>query len=228
MHRIDGPAAAPGNLFTDGDPTAGTPATVVTDDWLNAVQEEVCNVILGASIPLSKPANNQLLLAIQALVAAAVPVGAVQGFLRSAAPSGWLKLNGQAVSRTTYAALFALLGTTYGAGDGSTTFNLPDFRGEFLRGLDDGRGVDAARVLGSSQAQQVQQHKHATSAGKNTVGPFGGTATGGRVGMTQDNDNFWDYTNDGSDYDGVVNAAGVVGTETRPRNVAVLWCIKAV
>ena len=58
------------------------------------------------------------------------------------APSGFLKCNGQLVSRTTYASLFAVIGTTYGAGDGSTTFKLPDCRGEFLRGLDDGRGVD--------------------------------------------------------------------------------------
>jgi microcystin-dependent protein len=51
---------------------------------------------------------------------------------------GWLKCNGAAVSRSTYAVLFAAIGTLYGAGDGTTTFNLPDYRGEFLRGLDDG------------------------------------------------------------------------------------------
>ena len=70
----------------------------------------------------------------------------------SSPPAGWLKRNGAAVSRTTYAALFAAIGTTYGAGDGSTTFNLPEGRGDFDRGWDDGRGVDAGRVLGSFQA----------------------------------------------------------------------------
>lgn len=66
-------------------------------------------------------------------------------------PAGYLELAGQAISRTTYSALFALFGTTYGVGDGSTTFNLPDLRGEFVRGFDHGRGIDAGRNLGSFQ-----------------------------------------------------------------------------
>lgn len=66
-------------------------------------------------------------------------------------PSGWLKCNGAAVSRSTYAALFTAIGTQFGSGDGSTTFNVPDLRGEFVRGYDDGRGVDAGRVMGSGQ-----------------------------------------------------------------------------
>lgn len=66
-------------------------------------------------------------------------------------PDGYLELAGQAISRTTYSALFALFGTTYGIGDGSTTFNLPDLRGEFVRGWDHGRGIDTGRTLGSSQ-----------------------------------------------------------------------------
>jgi microcystin-dependent protein len=79
---------------------------------------------------------------------------------RSTAPAGWLKANGAAVSRTTYAALYAAIGTTYGAGDGTNTFNLPDYRGYFLRGLDDGRGIDASRVLGSIQDSQNLAHNH--------------------------------------------------------------------
>lgn len=66
-------------------------------------------------------------------------------------PVGYLELAGQAISRTTYSALFALFGTNYGAGDGSTTFNLPDLRGEFVRGFDHGRGIDTGRTLGSFQ-----------------------------------------------------------------------------
>lgn len=77
--------------------------------------------------------------------------GLVLPFAGSAASSGWLLCNGQAVSRTTYAALFAVIGTTYGVGNGTTTFNVPDLRGEFVRGLDNGRGVDAGRTIGSSQ-----------------------------------------------------------------------------
>jgi phage-related tail fiber protein len=79
-------------------------------------------------------------------------VGEVVFTATAAAPSGYLKCNGAAVSRTVYADLFAAIGTTYGAGDGSTTFNVPDLRGEFLRCLDDGRGVDSARTRGSAQA----------------------------------------------------------------------------
>jgi hypothetical protein len=61
------------------------------------------------------------------------PAGTVAYFPATTPPGGWLKANGQLVSRTTYAALFAVIGTTYGAGDGTTTFALPDLRGEFVR-----------------------------------------------------------------------------------------------
>ena len=86
--------------------------------------------------------------------------GDVKYVAKIAAPSGWLKANGAAVSRTTYAALFGAIGTAFGIGDGSTTFNLPDLRGEWVRGWDDGRGVDAGRVLGSAQTFQNAGHTH--------------------------------------------------------------------
>ncbi|AKF12995.1 putative tail fiber protein [Sinorhizobium phage phiM19] len=86
--------------------------------------------------------------------------GAVMWFARNSAPAGFLKANGAAVSRTTYAALYAAIGTTFGAGDGSTTFNLPDLRGEFIRGWDDGRGIDVSRVFGSAQSANIQSHTH--------------------------------------------------------------------
>lgn len=82
---------------------------------------------------------------------AAAPPGHVAYSARATAPTGWLVANGALVSRTTYAGLFAAIGTTYGAGDGSTTFALPDLRGEFIRALDLGRGVDVGRTLGSAQ-----------------------------------------------------------------------------
>ncbi|WP_277759574.1 phage tail protein [Pseudomonas sp. A34-9] len=91
--------------------------------------------------------------------------GMVAAFSMSWPPEGWLKCNGAAVSRTTYARLFALLGVHYGAGDGSTTFNLPEMRGMFARGFDDGRGVDIGRDFGSSQAMSIQSHVHAASSG---------------------------------------------------------------
>lgn len=95
--------------------------------------------------------------------ASGVPAGTMAFWPGTAAPPGWLKRNGAALSRTAYAALFNAIGTTFGAGDGSTTFNLPDDRGEFLRALDDGRGVDSGRGLGTFQDQAIQSHGHGVS-----------------------------------------------------------------
>lgn len=75
--------------------------------------------------------------------------GTVFPFAGSAAPSGWLLCYGQAVSRTTYANLYAVIGTTYGAGDGSTTFNLPDLRGRVAAGKDNMGGTAAGRLTNS-------------------------------------------------------------------------------
>ncbi|MGV8597598.1 phage tail protein, partial [Pseudomonas aeruginosa] len=108
-----------------------------------------------------------------AFVHKVVGAGAVQLFARSTPPPGWLPANGAWVSRTTYAALFAAIGTTFGAGDGSTTFNLPDLRGEFLRGWDAGRGIDPGRSLGSSQEGALQAHTHSVPEGSSNVGATG-------------------------------------------------------
>jgi len=91
-------------------------------------------------------------------------VGRIGTFAMATPPPGWFRANGAAVSRTVYAALFAKIGTTYGAGDGVNTFNLPDPRGKFIRVLDDGRGIDAGRILGSSQADETRAHNHAGSS----------------------------------------------------------------
>jgi len=96
-------------------------------------------------------------------------VGALGFFATSTAPAGWLKANGATVSRTAYAALFDRLGTTFGAGDGTTTFNLPDMRGEFVRGLDDGRGVDGGRSLGSAQSSANLSHTHTGTTGNQSA-----------------------------------------------------------
>lgn len=131
--------------------------------------------------------------------------GAVQMFAMSAPPRGWLKANGAAINRNTYSALFSAIGTTFGAGDGSTTFNLPDMRGEFARGFDDGRGIDAGRAFGSSQIDEFKSHTHTYNASAS-----GGGASGSGGPVTQTG--------------ATTGATG--GTETRPRNVALLACIK--
>lgn len=71
-----------------------------------------------------------------------VPAGTVSAFAGATSPAGYLLCDGGAISRNIYSDLYAAIGTAYGVGDGSTTFNLPDLRGEFIRGLDNGRGID--------------------------------------------------------------------------------------
>jgi microcystin-dependent protein len=107
-------------------------------------------------------------------------VGMVAAFDMPNAPEGWLKRNGANVSRTTYAKLFAVIGTRYGAGDGVTTFNVGDSRGVFIRALDDGRGLDPARTLGSLQQGQNLYHTHAAStAGAGNHGHSAWTGSAG-------------------------------------------------
>ena len=96
-------------------------------------------------------------------LAAGADVGDVKTVATEEPPLGWLKCNGAVVSRTQYAALFDVIGTRFGAGNGSTTFGLPDLRGEFVRGWDDGRGVDPGRELGSEQEGQNALHSHEAS-----------------------------------------------------------------
>jgi len=102
----------------------------------------------------------------------AVPTGSVHMMATTTAPSGYLKCNGTAISRTTYAALFAIIGTTHGAGDGSSTFNVPDLRGEFVRGWDDSRGIDNGRNFGTSQSDNNKQHNHTASSTITDPGHF--------------------------------------------------------
>lgn len=79
-----------------------------------------------------------------------MPSGSVTAYAGSSAPSGWLLCYGQAVSRSTYSDLFSAIGTTYGVGDGATTFNLPDARGRAIAGQDDMGGTSADRLTGLS------------------------------------------------------------------------------
>ena len=92
------------------------------------------------------------------------PVGSVSAFVGNVAPRGYLLCNGDAVSRAVYPRLFSLIGTAYGTGDGSSTFNLPDYRGEFLRGADLGRGVEAGRTVGSRKMDTYKSHTHSASS----------------------------------------------------------------
>jgi len=150
----------------------------------------------------------------------AVPIGAVNTFAMSTPPTGWLSCDGSLLSRTTYSNLFSVVGTTHGAGDGSTTFKLPDLRGEFVRGWDGNRGVDSGRTFGSAQGDAIRNITGTLDASKPPVatgvftvqGGFGGGADGSQSSVSR-------YTFDAS-------TQVPTADENRPRNIALLYCIK--
>ncbi|WP_407510286.1 phage tail-collar fiber domain-containing protein [Acinetobacter baumannii] len=152
-----------------------------------------------------------------------LPAGAIVYFAMNKAPTGFLKANFAAVSRTAYPELFAAIGTTYGAGDGVNTFNVPEGRAEFPRGLDDGRGIDPGRIIGSWQADSMKAHQHMTGLDHESEGgagaPFGKKEMSGNK-RTEVLDALG-YTSTSSSL-----TESIGGTETRPRNVAWLCCIK--
>lgn len=159
-----------------------------------------------------------------------VPVGTVIHSAASAAPAGYLKCNGAAISRSVYANLFAAIGTTYGAGDGATTFNVPELRGEFIRSLDDGRGIDSGRAIGTAQGDTMQGHKHNMNMSNigdaavytltSNAGGQGGIAVGNTPVSGSPSLGIASPISDGT------NGSPRTGTETRPRNIALLACIK--
>ena len=141
--------------------------------------------------------------------------GAVIYHASSTPPTGFIKANGASLSTSTYAALFASIGYTFGGSGGS--FNVPDLRGEFLRGWDDSRGVDSGRSFGSAQADEFKSHTHTgSSLAAGTIWLSRYQLSGGT----------WPNEKDGNT-SGTGSPTGATGgTETRPRNVALLACIK--
>ena len=203
------------------------PATVATD--------------LTLTLPATDGSNGQALTtngsgALAFATVGGVPVGAVFYFAASTEPTGFLKCNGAAVPRTgQYAALFAVTGTTYGVGNGTTTFNLPDLRGEFIRGWDDGKGVDPARVFGLPQGYATAKPQTTTATrllGDGTTTTIDASTTNpSAIGFTRISKTTEgvttgsvDSANAGQEIDVLQGVTG--DAETRPRNVALLACIK--
>ncbi|HGU0715712.1 TPA: phage tail protein [Escherichia coli] len=174
MHRIDTKTAqkdkfgAGKNGFTRGNPQTGTPATDLDDDYFDMLQEELCGVVEASGASLEKGRHDQLLTALRALLlsrknpfgdiksdgtvktalenlglgeGSALPVGVPVPWPSATPPTGWLKCNGAAFSAEEYPELAKAYPTNI----------LPDLRGEFIRGWDDGRGVDSSRTLLSWQ-----------------------------------------------------------------------------
>jgi microcystin-dependent protein len=167
-------------------------------------------------------------------IADSTPVGSIAFFAMSTAPTGWLVADGSCVSRSTYSGLYSAIGTTYGAGDGSTTFQLPDLRGRFARGWNSSAtGCDPSRVFGSCQSSCVGPHNHTLCAalGSSTDSSSQGwTPTGGifatlrttdRAGLPGDS-----RTTSAACNVAMACAGCLIGTETRPDNIALLPCIK--
>ena len=162
------------------------------------------------------------------------PAGTVIYSARSTAPTGYIKANGAAISRTGNAALFAAIGTQYGVGNGSTTFNVPDLRGEFIRGWSDGGTVDSGRTLGSNQGDTNKLHSHGMSGGSASGTFVTGVSLNKRDNEVPNSPDEVDVLNTNTSLNvstgsvsysrPTVNNNG--GTESRPRNVSLLACIK--
>lgn len=124
-------------------------------------------------------------------------------------PVGALRAHGQEVSRTTESVLFAEIGTTFGAGNGTTTFNVPDARGVVLRGLDSGRGLDVGRVIGTYQEDMIKEHAHSiATTGNDTSGPLVADASASGTNNTS-------------------STGTIGGIETRMKNLALYPYIQA-
>ena len=158
------------------------------------------------------------------------PLGTINAFGGSTAPEGWLLCQGQAISRTTYADLFKVIGTAFGAGDGSTTFNVPDLRGEFLRGA----GTNSHTDQGSGG--NVGTHQDATEFpnlyGKNSSPQFGYVATDANYAFEQITKSDAEIKTGNTKYslittDAFADTTAIDRYTSRPTNTSVNYMIKA-
>ncbi|MGN2764708.1 phage tail protein [Escherichia coli] len=250
MHRIDTKTAqkdkfgAGKNGFTRGNPQTGTPATDLDDDYFDMLQEELCSVVEASGASLEKGRNDQLLTALRALLlsrknpfgdiksdgtvktalenlglgeGSALPVGVPVPWPSATPPTGWLKCNGAAFSAEEYPELAKVYPTN----------KLPDLRGEFIRGWDDGRGVDAGRQLLSSQGDAIRNIEGFADGGIGMSfdairGAFYDAGT--RSATMANNTTAIGKTDDlGFDASRVVPTAN----ENRPRNIAFNYIVRA-
>lgn len=172
---------------------------------------------------------------------AIAPTGSIIAFPTASAPTGWLLCDGTAVSRTTYANLFSLIGITHGQGDGSTTFNVPDYRGRFLRMVDGSAGRDPDKAsrsamatggntgnnVGSVQTDDYQSHTHNLSdpGHSHVISNQCNSSTGsGKVAVGGDAPEGSNPSTDSNTTGITMSASG--GNETRPENAYVNYIIK--
>ncbi len=274
MHRIDTKTAqkdkfgAGKNGFTRGNPQTGTPATDLDDDYFDMLQEELCSVVEASGASLEKARHDQLLTALRALLlsrknpfgdiksdgtvktalenlglgeGSALPVGVPVPWPSATPPTGWLKCNGAAFSAEEYPELAKAYPTN----------KLPDLRGEFIRGWDDGRGVDAGRALLSLQDDSFEAHRHESffyagisrdeiplknlpssdemltlSSTTNALSPDGIDATNSLIGNDDYNCLIEGNKNNKRTATGL--STSIVGAaETRPRNISFNYIVRA-
>jgi microcystin-dependent protein len=134
----------------------------------------------GSSFSLANGVNGDFLqvlsgsIQFNSTIPGGIPTGTVVPFASTTTPSGWILCDGGLYGRTSgdpspQPNLFSVIGTTYGAGDSLTTFAVPDLRGMFVRGFDDGRGIDPLRAFGSQQADALKSHNHGGTTGNGTA-----------------------------------------------------------
>jgi microcystin-dependent protein len=221
-------------LLDDAD-AAAVLATLGLDADLATLSLPASTTITAFAKTLLDDANAAAMIA--TLGVNSMPVGTIIPFAGETPPTGYLECNGATVSRTTYATLFAAIGVAWGEGDSSTTFHLPDLRGRFLRGWDHGaaRDPDAATRsacnsggqtgdhVGSVQTEALKSHDHGAAGGHTHgfawVSPY---IAGAKLGSGSVGDDVSGTTSS----DGSHSHSTGSGTETRPLNAGVIYCIK--
>ncbi|MCH9852973.1 MAG: phage tail protein [Alphaproteobacteria bacterium] len=166
--------------YSNGNPETNTPGSIIPAQAIEHPQREIVNVISESGLTPNADDNEQLYQAIRKLCAPAGQIMMWGGASGASVPKGFLYCNGQAVSRTKYADLFAVIGTTHGAGNGANTFNVPNMRGRFALGADNDKpagddggsfaktlntGNSTVNISGKTQGHQLSEaemprHQH--------------------------------------------------------------------
>lgn len=184
-----------------------------------------------STVPVVLPAipTTALQAATKSYVDQVLPAGCIMPFAGTSAPTSWVACDGSAISRTTYATLFAAIGTTWGSGDGSTTFNVPDLRGMFVRGTGTNGtyGTAVGQAVGTYAADTYLNHNHAITDPGHTHSYY---IWGERRQSDGSQSSFWaneQYSSTLSNTTGItINNSTTGGTETKPKNYGVLYIIK--